>query len=85
MPPEPPGVAPPLPLPPLVLLPMSAPDPATAAARPPATVASAVPAGAVTRTSQTRVGWPLRGPRTVSRICIAVSGPFRPDRSAGAP
>ncbi len=51
--------------------------PAAAAARPEATAASAVPAGAVTSTSQARAGvWPLRGARTVSRICIAVSGPF---------
>ncbi|CAO0832610.1 hypothetical protein SMICM17S_00380 [Streptomyces microflavus] len=51
--------------------------PETACARPEATAASAVPAGAVTSTSQARAGvWPLRGARTVSRICIAVGGTF---------
>lgn len=54
---------------------LSGPD--TAAASWEATAASAVPAGAVTSTSQVRAEvWPLRGARTVSRICIAVSGPF---------
>lgn len=48
-----------------------------------ATAARAVPAGAVTSTSQARVGWPLRGPRTVSRICIAVNGPFCRDPTGG--
>lgn len=56
--------------------PTSAPEPATEAASAPATAARAVPEGAVTSTSQVRVVWPLRGPRTVSRICIAVNGPF---------
>ncbi|GGP58722.1 hypothetical protein GCM10010247_34350 [Streptomyces calvus] len=57
----------------------SAPETAEASAE--ATAASAVPAGAVTSTSQlaarSRVGEEgPRGSTTVSRICIAVSGPF---------
>lgn len=51
--------------------------PVTAAARFEATAERAVPAGAVTSTSQARPEpWPAYGARTVSRICIAVSGPF---------
>lgn len=69
--------------PPLPEPPTSAPEPATEAASEPATAASAVPAGAVTSTSQVRVVWPLRGPRTVSRICIAVNGPFCRDPTGG--
>ncbi len=57
------------------------PSPATTDARAEATAASAVPAGAVTSTSQLAArahgseGGPS-GSTTVSRICIAVSGPF---------
>lgn len=60
----------------------SAPPSPTAEARPEATAASAVPAGAVTSTSQA-VARPRgseigpSGSTTVSRICIAVSDPFR--------
>lgn len=59
-----------------------APAPPTAEASPDATAASAVPAGAVTSTSQAAArprgseGGP-NGSTTVSRICIAVRGPFR--------